>query len=460
MARWLRIALAAMMVGGMLAWGRLGGAAEARMDLIEQLWARYDLPVANGEASRSWTWGPKGVYRREWTSVSEEFRDSPGGNRQVVYFDKARMEITDPAADARSPWFISTGLLPIELITGRLQVGFDDFRQRAPAAISAIGDAGGYPTYADLNAVFESPGPAARGELGKPATRLLNADGSISQLAADAGDPATVLEQGANGHLVPRAFVAFQTQRGPLVEFRQQPGTPTPPQTPTATAIPAPYAPPQATAAPVTPTPERVRTEGQLYDPLFTFGLPVTAPYWVKARIGGVEQPVLFQVFERRVLTYNPANPPAFKVEMGNIGRHYYQWRYAAEPFSPPFFDWNQAAVQSYADPAARYTLELEWREFPANAPAGTVPPDREATYRLYFSPDNGQTRELRSSGVTGRCKIVAVALVAPRQQPATADEIGLATQCADNPSAARGAGVTIKQSTDGGRTFWTAMGF
>ncbi len=44
--------------------------------------------------------------------------------------------------------------------------------------------------------------------------------------------------------------------------------------------------------------------------------------------MAGVERPVLFQVFERRVLTYNPANEPAFRVEMGNVGQHYYQWRY------------------------------------------------------------------------------------------------------------------------------------
>ena len=37
---------------------------------------------------------------------------------------------------------------------------------------------------------------------------------------------------------------------------------------------------------------------------------------------------MLIQAYERRVLTYNPANPPAFQVEMGNIGLHYYDWRY------------------------------------------------------------------------------------------------------------------------------------
>jgi len=66
----------------------------------------------------------------------------------------------------------------------------------------------------------------------------------------------------------------------------------------------------------------------KVYNPLYVFGLPVTGAYWVKVRVGGVERPILFQVFERRVLTYNPANPPAFRVEMGNVGQHYYWWRY------------------------------------------------------------------------------------------------------------------------------------
>ena len=44
--------------------------------------------------------------------------------------------------------------------------------------------------------------------------------------------------------------------------------------------------------------------------------------------VGGKEMPILFQVFERRVLTYNPANAPAFRVEMGNVGQHYHLWRH------------------------------------------------------------------------------------------------------------------------------------
>jgi hypothetical protein len=63
-------------------------------------------------------------------------------------------------------------------------------------------------------------------------------------------------------------------------------------------------------------------------DWLYLFGHPITAPVWVQARVGGVEQWVLVQLLERRVLTYTPANAPAWQVEMGNVGQHYYRWRY------------------------------------------------------------------------------------------------------------------------------------
>ncbi|MGI8690178.1 MAG: fibronectin type III domain-containing protein, partial [Thermomicrobiales bacterium] len=43
---------------------------------------------------------------------------------------------------------------------------------------------------------------------------------------------------------------------------------------------------------------------------------------------------VLVQPFQRRVLSYTPTNPPGFQVEMGNIGQHYYQWRYLTNPGS------------------------------------------------------------------------------------------------------------------------------
>jgi hypothetical protein len=64
------------------------------------------------------------------------------------------------------------------------------------------------------------------------------------------------------------------------------------------------------------------------------FGLPVTESYWIKSVVAGQEKDVLVQLFERRVLTYTPSNALAFRVEMGNVGQHYYQWRYGNQ--TPP----------------------------------------------------------------------------------------------------------------------------
>ena len=38
-----------------------------------------------------------------------------------------------------------------------------------------------------------------------------------------------------------------------------------------------------------------------------------TEPYWTRAVVGGVERDVLAQLFQRRVLSYTPATPPALR---------------------------------------------------------------------------------------------------------------------------------------------------
>ena len=264
-----------------LAAPQIGTAAFARV------WDRQDRPVAEQVSDRSWTWGPNPISEL----TRENYAEAPEGQRAVQYFDKSRMEINDPTADPNATWYVTNGLLPIELMTGRLQVGYNQFEWRTQARISAIGDPGQFPTYADLLRFYQSPGAVNPGDLGKPATGLINPDGSISGYHEYASDPATTLVRGENNHGVAKAFADFMAQRGLVYEGGRY-------------------------------------VRGQVYDPLFVFGLPVTGAYWVKVKVGGVERPILFQVFERRVLTYNPANEAAFRVEMGNVGQHYYQWRY------------------------------------------------------------------------------------------------------------------------------------
>lgn len=71
---------------------------------------------------------------------------------------------------------------------------------------------------------------------------------------------------------------------------------------------------------------------GTVLDWVFTLGYPISEPYWTRIRVGGVEHYVLVQAFQRRVLTYSPDNPSGcWQVEMGNVGRHYYPWRYGED---------------------------------------------------------------------------------------------------------------------------------
>jgi hypothetical protein len=68
----------------------------------------------------------------------------------------------------------------------------------------------------------------------------------------------------------------------------------------------------------------------------FATGLPLTEAYRVYVPVGGTWQWVLVHSFERRCLTYTPGNPDGWRVEAGNIGQHYYGWRYGnQEPALP-----------------------------------------------------------------------------------------------------------------------------
>ncbi len=69
-------------------------------------------------------------------------------------------------------------------------------------------------------------------------------------------------------------------------------------------------------------------TTSNLIDPLYLLGHPITEPYWANIRIDQKPATVLIQLYERRALTYNPANPPEWQVEMANVGRAYYNWLY------------------------------------------------------------------------------------------------------------------------------------
>ncbi|HBY46055.1 MAG TPA: hypothetical protein DEG70_07340, partial [Chloroflexi bacterium] len=58
-----------------------------------------------------------------------------------------------------SPWFVTNGLLVVELVTGRLQVGNNVFVPLPAAAVSVAGDPDDLsgPTYATIATVLDAP---------------------------------------------------------------------------------------------------------------------------------------------------------------------------------------------------------------------------------------------------------------------------------------------------------------
>jgi hypothetical protein len=285
------------------------GRAESFADpAFQALWAMTDEAVASGAAQRGWVWGPEPIT----TGRQEPYAEAPGGQRLVQYFDKGRMELTRPGGP------VTSGLLAKELMTGQVQTGDSRTEQRPPATIALAGDENNElsPTYAVYGQLIGRP-PLAENA---PIVEVVDRDGSI-------GADAVLARYGVRaGELIPqtghRLASVFESY------FAGEPLPNTEGETPES----APFAP--------------------WYE---TTGLPLTEAYWTRARVGGIVRDVLAQGFERRVLTYTPANPAGSRVEMGNVGRHYLAWRAQAEP-TPTGFPcptWPEPPV----DEDAQYVL-------------------------------------------------------------------------------------------------------
>src|SRR3954453_20644333 len=77
-----------------------------------RVWERTDQLVSGRTVARTWFWGEAPFAR-----VLESFAGSPNGQRVVEYYDKSRMEITDPQGNPNSPWYVTNGLLVRELMS-------------------------------------------------------------------------------------------------------------------------------------------------------------------------------------------------------------------------------------------------------------------------------------------------------------------------------------------------------
>jgi hypothetical protein len=265
-----------------------------------RVWERSDRPVLAHAAARPWMWGPA-----PFAAGNEAYLQGPNGHRLVQYFDKSRMEINNPDADPAQKWYVTNGLLVVEMMTGKIQVGDAEYDARtyAPNAEPVAGDPDSpdAPTYASLARVASLNGEnRADDRTGQVISATIDAAGNVTAAAppvpAAAGQVVNARYEPKVGHNIPNVFVDFMNQQGPIYVNGQV-------------------------------------VQGPVVDPLFDLGYPITEAYWARLRIAGQDHWALIQAYQRRVLTYVPDNAPPWQVEMGNVGRHYYDWRYG--PNSP-----------------------------------------------------------------------------------------------------------------------------
>jgi hypothetical protein len=243
-------------------------AAAAASPLFQTQWQ-------TGEKTARNLWGPSMNAPK-----NESYSDAPGGYRIVQYYDKGRMELTNPKGDT-----VTNGLLATELITGKVQTGDDTFQARAPAAIPIAGDPDSPgPTYATLNGKASTLLLPASAKTGMMVGASVSATGDVSEATPTAktdvrltakADTTLSAYDSTTKHNVPAAFAAYRSKVS-----------------------------------------------------IGVIGYAKSEPFVATVKVAGVQRQVMMQVFERRVLTYTASNPDAFKVEMGNIGQHYYRWRY------------------------------------------------------------------------------------------------------------------------------------
>jgi len=249
---------------------------------IKQIWQRADLAVQQQRAVRSWVWGPQIGDGR-----LESFN---GGQRLVQYFDKARMEINNVNGDRNSPWFVTNGLLVSEMVTGRVQTGDTTIESRTPNEEVLAGDPrvvnSDAPSYATLAMVL----PPQADKTGQAVRTQLLRNGTFQDITPPVNVSYAQYVPETH-HNIPDVFRTFLNQSGLVYSGGRY-------------------------------------SNGALFDWVVAFGYPIGDAYWMRTNIAGVSQWSLVQPFERRILTYTPSNPAGYQVEMGNVGQHYYRWRY------------------------------------------------------------------------------------------------------------------------------------
>ena len=302
------------------------GAAQSQFNVsfvdlaFQRVWTRTDGLVADGSAVRSWVWGPG-----SWAAGREPYAEGPGGTRVVQYFDKGRMEVNDPTSDRSAPGYVTNGLLVVEMVSGAVQVGERSTRPGGPALEPVAGDPrpnnpdapdyAGFRPVASLAANNEAPN-----RTGRPVDATISRSGVVGRNAALGRWTQVAHFNAVPGlrHNIPEVFWTFLNSQGPVLDAGQP-------------------------------------AEGPLLDWQFTVGYPITEAYWARMRVEGKDRDVLIQLFQRRVLTYDPAAPAGWQVQMGNVGQHYYRWRYEQAR--------NPVPLEPLGLP--RYAVDTHWQSEP-----------------------------------------------------------------------------------------------
>lgn len=324
-------------------------------DSFRAKWQRADKAVSEGLAnpSRSWLWGPEGFNPPNATT--EPYQDSPSGSRQVLYFDKARMEINNS-----NTGLVTNGLLVRELISGRLATGDSSFIQRRlPNDIPVAGDPTNNtgPTYASFYRVASlNNDNASTPQIGEVVNQTIDQAGTIGSATSSGNQVKYAYFDSTLKHNIPDVFWYFMNQRGNIYQDGHYQNN------------------------------QPVLGDNPAAPWLETIGLPLTEAYWAKVTVAGQVKDVLIQAFERRVLTYTPSNPSAFQVEMGNVGRHYYTWRYSPKydlPTTTLFTGVNLTGAE-FAPYAIPGTFNLNY-SYPTHAEIDYFMGKGMNTFRLPF---------------------------------------------------------------------------
>jgi hypothetical protein len=252
-------------------------------EAFNKVWAKADQPVAAGTAQRSWLWGPQPNYLG-----LETYKNASQGTRMVQYYDKSRMEVNNSQGNKDDPYYVTNGLLTTEMIAGEIQLGdAETVKASVACTIPVAGDprkdnplTPGYSTLAAVSSLHgENQSP---NRVGQPVNQSIDVHGIVAVDSAHGNLSKYAAFASQTGHNIPDLFWKYLQGMQPVYGF----------------------------------------------DWTFVLGYPISEAYWTQMRVSGKGMPVMIQAYQRRVLTYVPDFPPEWRIQMGNVGQHYFEWRY------------------------------------------------------------------------------------------------------------------------------------